>query len=166
LLPDPPHVKTLHVETATEMLAACRKSLPADIGVFAAAVSDWSAATVQKNKMKKSGNRNPPDIKLKENPDILSAISAPSPQRPKLVIGFAAETENLLDSARSKLKSKQCDWIVANDVSQQNSVFGSDENHVFLINHSETEEWQKASKQVIAQKLADKIADFFKDQKN
>lgn len=156
-IPDPDGVKTIHVQTAVEMLDAARKALPADIAVCAAAVSDWSAVAVLKQKIKKRGDKTPPDLKLKENPDILAALAAQSKKRPRLVIGFAAETENLLEQAALKLQSKNCDWIIANDVGAEN-VFGSEENHVYLMTGSETEEWTRTGKKEIAGKLANKIA--------
>ncbi len=164
-LPDPADVNTIHVETAVEMLDACRKALPADIAVCAAAVSDWSATTVLTHKIKKRGDRMPPDIKLKENPDILSTLAHSARKRPKLVIGFAAETENLLDSAAAKRNAKGCDWIVANLV-DNGKVFGRDENHVYLITESGAEEWDKTDKQTVAAKLADRIASHFSATEN
>lgn len=161
-IPDPQGVQTVHVFTATEMLDACRKALPADIAVCAAAVSDWSATTVLKDKIKKRGDKPPPDIKLKENPDILEALSSKLPKRPALVIGFAAETEKLLDHAREKLVKKKCDWIIANDVSgKEAEVFGAEDNHVFLVTKSGTQEFPKGSKKEIAQKLITHIMAYF-----
>ncbi|MDB5490626.1 MAG: bifunctional phosphopantothenoylcysteine decarboxylase/phosphopantothenate synthase [Micavibrio sp.] len=154
-LPDPLGIKTVHIETAAEMLAACNASLPADIAVCAAAVADWTPGKPLDQKIKKRGDKSPPDLKLIENPDILATLSK-GPNRPSLVIGFAAETENLMDAAKSKLKSKGCDWIVANDVSE--GVFGADENTVTLVTSAGAEEWEKAGKQDIAHKLAQRIA--------
>lgn len=159
-LPDPPGVRTIHVETAVEMLDACRKTLPVDIAVCAAAVSDWSATTVLTHKIKKRGDRMPPDIKLKENPDILATIARAPRKRPKLVIGFAAETENLIAAASEKRVSKGCDWIIANDVAA-GKVFGADDNQVYLITETGAEQWAKADKGELAQKLATRIAGFF-----
>lgn len=156
-LPDPAGVDVVRVETATDMLAATLAALPADIAVCAAAVSDWSAATIHRQKIKKSGGNTPPDIKLKENPDILAAVARAGRNRPRLVIGFAAETENLLAAAQAKRNAKGCDWIVANDVAAEN-IFGADENHVVLITQDGAEEWPRASKQHIAQKLVAAIA--------
>jgi len=163
-LADPSGVKTIHVETAVEMLDACRKALPTDIAVCAAAVSDWSAITVLTHKIKKRGDRVPPDIKLKENPDILAAISHTIKNRPKLIVGFAAETENLVEAAKEKRSGKGCDWIVANLVSE-GQVFGADDNHVYLITESGAEEWQKAGKAEVARKLAQRIAEKFAETK-
>ena len=156
-LPDPSGVNTIHIETAAEMLAACQSALPVDIVICAAAVADWSPETALNKKIKKSSDKNPPDLKLKENTDILATLSK-GPNRPRLVIGFAAETQNLLDAAQSKLKSKGCDWIIANDVSE--GVFGADENTVTLVTASNTEEWEKAGKDEIARKLAQLIVGF------
>lgn len=149
---DPAGVKTIHVETAAQMLSACQ-SVNADIAICAAAVSDW-APEAQDHKIKKRENKEPPSLKLNENPDILHTLST-GVNRPKLVIGFAAETENLLTNAREKLTRKNCDWILANDVSQ--NAFGSDENHVYLVTHTQTDEWPKASKRDIARKLVTAI---------
>ncbi len=160
-LDDPAGVKTIHVETAVEMLSACRKALPVDIAICAAAVSDWSAAAVLKHKIKKRGDRIPPDIKLKENPDVLSAIANTPRKRPGLVIGFAAETENLIEFAQEKRTSKNCDWILANDVGGKNKVFGADENHVYLVTDEGAENWNKSSKKAVAEKLASRIAGHF-----
>lgn len=154
-LPDPVGIKTIHVETAAEMLAACQSALPADIAVCAAAVADWAPEKPLDQKIKKRGDKSPPDLKLKENADILATLSKGA-NRPKLVIGFAAETENLLAAAQDKLKSKGCDWIIANDVSE--GVFGTDENSVTVVTAAGTEEWTKSSKEDIARKLAQRIA--------
>lgn len=165
MIPDPAGVRTIHVETATEMLRAALENLPADIAVCAAAVSDWSAATVHRQKIKKDGNSSPPDIKLKENPDILAAIARDARKRPHLVVGFAAETENLLNAAKAKRNAKGCDWIVANDVAAD-KVFGADENHVYLLTGDETQEWPKADKHTVARKLVARIATHFTDNNN
>ena len=157
-LPDPAGVQTIHVETAVEMLNACTAALPVDLAVCAAAVSDWSAATIQSGKIKKQGNKSPPELQLKENPDILATLSR-GPLRPKLVIGFAAETENLLVNASQKRLAKGCDWIVANDVARE-TVFGADENRVTLVKENITEEGALMSKQHVAGRLADEIARF------
>ncbi len=160
-IPDPAGVKTVHVNTALEMLDACRAALPADIAVCAAAVSDWSAAAVMSDKIKKRGDRTPPTIKLKENPDILETIAHRLPNRPALVVGFAAETENLLEHAQEKLTNKKCDWIVANDVGKSGALFGADENHAFLLDGQSTTELPKGTKKEIAQMLVSHIIRFF-----
>ncbi|MBU0859419.1 MAG: bifunctional phosphopantothenoylcysteine decarboxylase/phosphopantothenate--cysteine ligase CoaBC [Alphaproteobacteria bacterium] len=159
-LPDPAGVKTIHVETATDMMTAALDTLPADIAICAAAVSDWSAITVHRQKIKKQGGSAPPDIKLKENPDILAAIARDTRKRPRLVIGFAAETENLLEAAQKKRAAKGCDWIVGNDVAAE-TVFGADENRVILLTAQSHQEWPKADKRMIAQKLVAEIVVHF-----
>jgi phosphopantothenoylcysteine decarboxylase / phosphopantothenate---cysteine ligase len=153
----PPGVTRVDVETAQEMLAACKAALPADGAVCVAAVADWRADEVFKVKMKKS-HEGPPTIRLVENPDILAALSARGPARPKLVVGFAAETNDLEAQARSKLKRKGCDWIVANDVSAD-GIMGGDENEVLLVYPQGTDHWARASKTEIARRLAARIAE-------
>lgn len=159
-LPDPHGVKTIHIETAAQMLESCNTALPVDIAVCAAAVSDWSAASIATQKIKKQGNAMPPTLQLQENPDILTGLSR-STQRPNLVIGFAAETENLIETAKQKRIAKGCDWIVANDVGRE-AIFGSDDNRVVIITADSAEEWDKMSKTALAQKLADRIASRFR----
>ncbi len=153
----PAGVKLIEIETANEMLAAVEKSLPADIFIGAAAVSDWSPAP-SAQKIKKQPGKPAPAINLRENPDILKTM-ANHQKRPALVVGFAAETENLLENAKSKLKSKDCDWIIANNVSE--NLFGSDENQVYLVTSTSTDEWKKQGKRAVAQKLAAKIGEHF-----
>ena len=148
------------------MLAACEAALnthqAADIAVCAAAVSDWSPAATQEHKIKKRGDQSAPTLFLKENPDILATLSS-HPQRPRLVIGFAAESQNLLENAAAKLKKKGCDWILANDISGENT-FGSDKNHVYLLKQGlETEEWPEATKTAIARELTTRIIEHFKN---
>jgi phosphopantothenoylcysteine decarboxylase / phosphopantothenate---cysteine ligase len=154
----PANVKTVEVETADQMLKACENALPADIAVFAAAVADWAPEKTLEHKIKKRDNKSAPDIKLRENPDILQTFSKHK-NRPRLVIGFAAETENLVDNAKQKLKSKGCDWILANDVSE--NVFGAEENHVYLVSMTQTEDWKQSSKRRVAARLAEKITEYF-----
>ncbi len=158
-LADPAGVKTIRVTSAAEMLKACERALPVDIAVCAAAVSDWKAAKPAKQKIKKSGKA--PTLSLVENPDILFQLSKKSPKRPKLVIGFAAETEKLATRASEKLKAKGCDWIVANDVSG-GKAFDSDDNEVLLITGKGKEAWPRMSKHDIAARLAERISLFFK----
>jgi phosphopantothenoylcysteine decarboxylase/phosphopantothenate--cysteine ligase len=148
----PAGVTVINAQTAVEMLDAARKSLPVDIAVCAAAVSDWSAAATFKNKIKKNGGKNPPDLKLKENPDILATLARPSPSRPEIVVGFAAETENIIENARLKLAAKSCDLVLANDVSD-NRVFGKDTSHIHFITEQSALDLGLLSKQEIAQKL-------------
>ncbi|WP_297495118.1 bifunctional phosphopantothenoylcysteine decarboxylase/phosphopantothenate--cysteine ligase CoaBC [Acidocella sp.] len=158
-LPDPFGMVVVKVETAREMHAAVRNALPADIAVCAAAVADWHVAPAAQ-KLKKHGSATPPTLALSENPDILAEISKPGTRRPALVIGFAAETENLAAHATDKRARKHCDWIVANDVSGT-GIMGGDENEVLLITGAGTESWPRMGKTRLAQKLADKIKEFF-----
>lgn len=159
-LPDPANVKTIHVETAKDMLQAVQRILPADIAVCAAAISDWAPAVLQAQKIKKKKGENPPDLKLTENPDILKTIAAHE-HRPRLVIGFAAETENLIENAKAKRAAKNCDWILANAITEAKKVFCEDENHVYLITNSGAEDWRAQSKKAVAEKLVQTIGDFF-----
>ncbi len=158
-IPAPPNVKkVLHVESALEMHEAAINALPADIAVCAAAVADWRPEEVTEHKIKKSSGKLP-KLSFIENPDILSSL-ANHTKRPALVIGFAAETKNLLETAKAKLEDKNCDWILANQVGGTRSVFGNEKNHVHLITKTCTEEWPEASKNSIAGKLTDKIAKY------
>lgn len=150
----PAGVRRVAVESAAEMLAAVEKALPADVAVFAAAVADWKPATVAARKLKKTGSA-PAPVALAENPDILAAV-AHRPDRPRLVIGFAAETENLLDNAARKRAAKGCDWIVANDVSQ--GVFGAETNRVHILDAAGTESWPDLDKTAVGERLAARIA--------
>ena len=156
-LPEPRGVKRVMVETAREMLAASQAALPADAAVCVAAVSDWRADEVFGVKLKK-GKDGPPAIRLVENPDILATIAATGPNRPKLVVGFAAETGDLEMHARAKLARKGCDWIVANDVAED-GIMGGDENEVLLVYPQGTDAWPRASKTEIAARLAMRIAE-------
>ena len=155
-LPTPPGVDRVDVESAIQMQAATMAALPADVAVLSAAVADWRVDTVAGGKIKK-GPGGPPTLALIENPDILAGIAAPGPDRPGLVIGFAAETTDLEANARAKLSRKGCDWIVGNDVSDD--VFGSDGNSVLLVSRAGTESWPRQSKVDIARALAARIAD-------
>lgn len=154
---DPEGVETLHVETAKEMFAAVQAALPADVAVFAAAVGDFGAAEFSTQKIKKSGLG--PSLRLVENPDILAAISEPGPRRPRLVIGFAAETENLAEFAAAKLARKNCDWILGNNV-LGTGIMGGAENEILLVTAQGAETWPKMDKTAVAQKLAHKIQEF------
>jgi phosphopantothenoylcysteine decarboxylase/phosphopantothenate--cysteine ligase len=156
-LPDPPGVKTVRVENAREMLGAVEAALPADVGVFAAAVADWRTADAGAQKLKKDGS-GPPRLELVENPDILARIAKLKTKRPKLVIGFAAETEKVIEHARAKLKRKGCDWIVANDVSAEGGAMGGDDNAVHLISADRVESWPSQSKDDVAKALVARIA--------
>lgn len=150
-LPNPKGVETLDVETARQMLDAVHDSLPADIAVFVAAVADWRAANVSREKIKKTGER--PAIDLVENPDILATVAKLGLERPPLVIGFAAETEDVIAYAKKKLKTKGADWIAANDVSSETHVFGNDTNTVNLVTHADVENWPRMSKEEVAERL-------------
>jgi phosphopantothenoylcysteine decarboxylase / phosphopantothenate---cysteine ligase len=156
--PDPPGVVVVRVESAREMLHACEAALPVDVAVCAAAVADWRVAEVSREKLKKQRGQTPPKLVLTENPDILHALSHAA-ERPRLVIGFAAETEDLGRNARRKLAAKGCDWIVANDVSREQGTFGGVDNSVQLIrSDAEPETWPKLTKVEVATRLVARIA--------
>lgn len=155
---DPPNVDVVHVETAQEMLAAVEAALPADIGVFAAAVADWRVASASGQKIKKEKGAAAPSLALVENPDILKTIASRGPMRPALVIGFAAETENVVEFAKKKRKAKGCDWIVANDVSEKGGAMGGDRNAVHLITAQGSESWPVMDKTEVARKLMERAA--------
>lgn len=157
-VPDPPGVSVHRVETATEMLAACRKALPSDIAVFAAAVADWHVAHASAGKIKKVPGGAPPSLDLVPNPDILATIAAAGSQRPRLVVGFAAETDDLMANAQAKRVRKNADWIVANDVSPQTGIMGGEDNTVHLITADGVEDWPKMAKDDVARRLAERIA--------
>ena len=160
----PEGVETVGIETAEEMLSACEEGLPADIAICAAAVSDWRAAAPHDQKIKKGQGKGPPTLTLAENPDILARLSAPGPKRPRLVVGFAAETEDLEANAAAKLAAKGCDWILANRVAE-GAVFGDDENVVHLLTRAEAggapavEQWPRMSKAEVAARLVHRIAE-------
>lgn len=156
-LPDPAGVKTVHVESARDMQASVERSLPADVAIFAAAVADWRVAQAGAQKIKKTGG-DVPVLSLTENPDILATIAHRAAKRPQLVIGFAAETEKVVEHAKAKLKSKGCDWIVANDVSAPSGVMGGDENVVHLVSADGVESWPRQSKSDVARQLVGRIA--------
>ena len=145
------------------MLENCQKSLPADIVVCAAAVADWTPEIYQPAKMKKATD-NTMSLPLRQTTDILKTLSAKSPLRPALVVGFAAETENLIENAKAKLAKKGCDWVVANLISEDNPAFGADENQVYLVTSDTVEPWPKATKESIARTLALRIAEAFSAQ--
>ncbi len=155
---DPPAgVNVVAVETADQMLEACRAALPADAGIFAAAVADWKAAVPTDSKIKKTGGA-PPELALSENPDILRTVANLASGRPGLVVGFAAETDDVIANARAKRARKGCDWIVANDVSPQTGIMGGDRNTVHVITADETESWPDLAKADVAARLVDRIA--------
>jgi phosphopantothenoylcysteine decarboxylase/phosphopantothenate--cysteine ligase len=156
---DPPGVSVVRVETALEMLAAARAALPADIAVFAAAVADWRVAAQSTQKIKKGGKALP-TLQLIENPDILKTIAGEPPgRRPPLVIGFAAETENVLEYARRKRKAKGADWIIANDVSPETGIMGGDRNTVHLVTAEGVESWPELDKGEVARRLVERAAE-------
>jgi phosphopantothenoylcysteine decarboxylase/phosphopantothenate--cysteine ligase len=162
-LPDPPGVTVVHIETAREMLVAVEKALPADVAVFAAAVADWRPQAISLGKIKKHGA--PPRIALTENPDILSTIAHRKSGRPKLVIGFAAETDDVIENATAKLAKKGCDWILANDVSPATGIMGGDSNTIHLVTKDGVENWPPQSKEAVAHTLIERIAAAVKDDK-
>ncbi len=156
-LPAPTGVTLVPVETARDMLAACRAALPADIAVCAAAVADWRVADAAGQKLKKSGD-GPPPLDLVENPDILADLAAAGPVRPRLVVGFAAETEQVVAHGEAKRRRKGCDWIVANDVSPATGTFGGTDNTVHLLRADGVESWPAMSKSEVGRRLAAAIA--------
>jgi phosphopantothenoylcysteine decarboxylase/phosphopantothenate--cysteine ligase len=158
-LTPPEGVKLTRVTTAEEMLAACQAALPADVLVMAAAVADWRPDITANSKIKKSTDRVVPLIKLVENPDILATL-AHGPRRPRLVIGFAAETDDVVENAIAKRARKGADWIIANDVS--GDVMGGDRNRVHLVSEAGVEDWPDMTKTEVAQRLAAAIADKLK----
>jgi phosphopantothenoylcysteine decarboxylase/phosphopantothenate--cysteine ligase len=157
-LAEPNGVNVVRVVTASEMLEAVTAALPADIAIFAAAVADWRVAAPSHDKIKKSSSGASPALTLTENTDILRTIAQSKKQRPPLVIGFAAETADVLTHAKKKLKSKGADWIVANDVSPETGVMGGDTNTVHLITGSGVESWPEMSKAEVAMKIIERAA--------
>ena len=155
--PDPPGATVVRVESARQMLAACQAALPADVAVCAAAVADWRTAREAGQKMKKVPGEVPPPLELALNPDILATLSAAGPRRPGLVVGFAAETEQVVANAVAKRAKKGCDWIVANDVS--GDVMGGAENAVHLVTEAGVEDWPRLAKEEVARRLAARIAE-------
>ena len=158
---DPPGVEIVRVESAREMYDACMAALPADIAVCAAAVADWRPAQADESKIKKQAGAPPPRLEMVENPDILRALSTAENQRPGLVIGFAAETDDVVENATAKRDRKGCDWIVANDVSPATGTFGGDSNTVYLVAGSGVETWPTMRKTEVAARLAERIAGHF-----
>jgi len=156
-LPDPPGVQTIHVQTAREMLSAVDAALPADIFVATAAVADWRMAETGDSKLKKSGN-GAPKLNLVENPDILAAIARRNQARPKLVVGFAAETNDVLAHARKKLDAKGCDMIVANDVSPSTGIMGGDKNAIHIVTREGIDSWPTLDKDEVARRLIARLA--------
>ncbi len=157
-VPDPHGVSIIRVETAADMLAACTGALPADAAVCAAAVADWRVAHAAELKLKKTPGGAAPDISLVPNPDILATLATPGPNRPRLVVGFAAETNDLRAHAEDKRRRKGCDWIVANDVNPATGIMGGTENEVHLITADGIEDWPRLAKDEVATRLAARIA--------
>ena len=156
-LPDPAGVEVVRIETAQQMLAACQAALPADVAVCAAAVADWRVATQASEKIKKTKGKLP-TLDMAANPDVLATLSAAGKARPQLVIGFAAETENIIANAQAKRASKGCDWLLANDVSPASGTFGGTENTIHLISADGVEDWPRMSKEDVADRLAARVA--------
>jgi phosphopantothenoylcysteine decarboxylase/phosphopantothenate--cysteine ligase len=163
-VPDPPGVKIVKVESARDMQAAVEAALPADVAVFAAAVADWRTASNSREKIKKTG-KGMPELALVENPDILATVAHRRSKRPKLVIGFAAETERVIEHAKAKLARKGCDWILANDVSPATGIMGGDSNTIHLVTASGVEHWPPQSKSEVASALVQRIAAALDEQK-
>ena len=160
-LPDPPGLAVVKTETAQQMLKAVEGALPADVAVFAAAVADWRVARASDSKIKKEPGKLPA-LALTENPDILSTIAHRNKDRPRLVIGFAAENDNVIANAKAKRLRKGCDWILANDVSPETGIMGGDMNSIHLISAAGVEDWPPQSKDAVAQALVARIADALK----
>ena len=158
-LSQPVGVRVVKVQTADEMLAAAQAALPADIAVFAAAVADWKPKTLAPEKLKKTTDENELSMSFVKNPDILATL-AKAENRPGLVIGFAAETENVVENAKSKLTRKNADWILANDVSE-GAVFGEQTNTITLVSAQGAEDWPKLTKDQVAARLVEKITERF-----
>lgn len=160
-LPDPQGMSITKIETAHDMLEACTKTLPVNIAICAAAVSDWCVDAPNTQKIKKTDDNSIPKLQLKQTSDILKAISTHSKNRPQLVIGFAAETQDLEKNAKVKLKKKGCDWIIANEVgidaNGAEKTFGAEENQIHFITQDQNEKWERASKDAIARKLVQQI---------
>jgi phosphopantothenoylcysteine decarboxylase/phosphopantothenate--cysteine ligase len=154
--PTPAGVRLVPVETAAEMLAACEAALPVDVAVMAAAVADWRVETVGEHKLKKGGG--PPVLRLAENPDILASIAQRGNNRPSLVIGFAAETDDVVENGRQKRLRKRCDWILANDVSPGSGTFGGDRNTIHLVDADGIQHWPVMTKGEVAARLVERIA--------
>ncbi len=157
VVPPPAGVQVIRVETAAEMRAAVETTLPADAAVMAAAVADWRVVNASGQKMKKDGSGRPPPLEMAENPDILAWVSR-AEQRPSLVVGFAAETDDVVANAVAKRRRKGCDWIVANDVSPGSGVMGGTDNTAVLVTEENVEHWPKLPKAEVARRLAERIA--------
>ena len=161
-VPDPLGVTVIRVESAVDMLKACEKVLPVDVAVCAAAVADWRVQSAAPQKIKKDAAGKPPTLTLVENPDVLKSLSAPGNLRPRLVVGFAAETGDVVERAVGKRRAKGCDWMVANDVSPGTGTFAGDANTVHLVTPSGVEDWPRLSKAAVAARLAARVAEALK----
>ena len=157
-VPPPEGVTVIRVETAAQMMAAVQAALPADVAVFAAAVADWRVANAAGSKLKKDGSGKAPPLNFAENPDILATVSK-GPNRPALVVGFAAETDDVIANALAKRAKKGCDWIVANDVSPASGIMGGSENAVNLITDQGVDVWPRMGKDAVGRRLAARIAE-------
>ncbi|MCV2877508.1 bifunctional phosphopantothenoylcysteine decarboxylase/phosphopantothenate--cysteine ligase CoaBC [Sedimentimonas flavescens] len=157
-VPPPPGVQVVRVETAREMLEAVQAALPAEAAIFAAAVADWRVANATGQKMKKDGSGRAPALEFAENPDILATVSQMAEGRPRLVVGFAAETHDVEAHASAKRARKGCDWIVANDVSPATGIMGGTENAVIILDAQGAEHWPRMGKDAVARQLAARIA--------
>jgi phosphopantothenoylcysteine decarboxylase/phosphopantothenate--cysteine ligase len=158
----PARTDLIRVTTAREMLNAAKDALPADIAIFTAAVADWRVSGKNTQKIKKLGKGEPPSLTLTENPDILRTIAKHRSLRPPLVIGFAAETENVVSYAHKKLAAKGCDWIVANDVSERTGIMGGTDNEVHLVTPDGVEDWPPMSKINVAEALMQRAVEFLR----
>jgi phosphopantothenoylcysteine decarboxylase/phosphopantothenate--cysteine ligase len=158
-VPDPPGVTVVHVESARDMLAAVEAALPADVAIMAAAVADWRAAHEEGQKIKKDGSGRVPPLALTENPDILATVGHDPDRRPRLVVGFAAETSDLVANAEKKLVKKGADWILANDVSPETGIMGGDRNTIRLVSRDGVEDWPNMDKTEVARRLVARIAE-------
>ncbi|PHS76848.1 MAG: bifunctional phosphopantothenoylcysteine decarboxylase/phosphopantothenate--cysteine ligase CoaBC [Rhodospirillaceae bacterium] len=160
-LAEPKGVDVISVQSGEDMYQAVKAAGPADIAVCAAAVADWRVQETASQKLKKQSGQTTSTLNLVQNTDILQALSQAGPDRPTLVVGFAAETQNVVDNARKKLASKGCDWILANDVSAGTNTFGGDHNTIHLVTRSGVEDWKPQSKTDVAEQLAKQVVDFF-----
>jgi phosphopantothenoylcysteine decarboxylase/phosphopantothenate--cysteine ligase len=157
-IPDPLGVNVIHVESAADMLKAVEEALPADIAIFAAAVADWRMTAPADQKLKKKPGAQEMTLDLVQNPDILKLV-ARGHKRPGLVVGFAAETQDVVENAKAKRRAKGCDWILANDVAHARGVMGGEKNAVHLVMEDKTEDWPEMTKQQVAEKLIVKVAE-------
>ena len=155
---DPDGVKVIHVESAADMLKVVEDALPADVGIFAAAVADWRMAAPADQKLKKKAGVQEMTLDLVQNTDILKTISN-GEARPDFVIGFAAETQDVIEAAKAKRLAKGCDWIVANDVAHERCVMGGDKNAIHLVMEEKVEDWPEMTKEQVAEKLIARLAE-------